>query len=389
MSLRCTLSVLTLASLVSLAGCNSQPPAPAPATTPSATSPAITPASPTAPIPGQEPLAVVPEVEFNFGVTEVGQEFSHVFEIRNEGVGPLELFKGKPSCTTCTSFEIDKSMIPPGGVAKATVKWHIQAKNPEFRQYAPINTNDPKNKEIKLYVVGKVENRINLEPSERWDLGDIEEGKDRTFRALLSSSLLDAFEIDTVEINNPKLTVKVTPLTAEDMTSTENLEKKLKSGYYLDAVLSHDVPVGDIREPIYIKLKAPKEISLKVDVVSKRKGPLQIIGPGWSSEHMRLDLGKFDAAKGVNVTVQLFTQGLEGELQFDKVECDEPGLQVKVTKDQQFKGKNNRFRYAVEFSMAPGSKPSVHSSQHPLHVKVVTNQPLIGTIEFKLIGRGL
>ena len=328
----------------------------------------------------------VAESNFNFGTMEVGEQFEHIFELKNIGEGPLKLSKGPPSCVTCTSFEIDKLELAPGETAKATVKWQVKNSNPEFRQYAPIMVDNQPDAQVKLYVIGKISNRIILNPADKWSLGDVPEGSPVVFPATVTSTFADAFEIAEIISSSKFLTVTPTPMSAVDLET-----KKVKSGYHLKAVLSADVPVGDFREKVLIKLKTPKEIELKVDVTARRSGPMDIFGPGWNQETMTLDVRSFDAKKGLKTRLNLFTKNVEGELKFTKITLTpaSSNLQVNLTPDANFKGAGRNRKYSLEFEFPAGSKQAVYPLQTPLVVEAETNQPKIGTIRFKIVGQGL
>ena len=110
-------------------------------------------------------------IEFDFGSSEVGQEFTHDFKITNVGDGLLEIEKGDVSCTKCTSFEVDNLKVKPGETATVKVKWKIVADTPRFEQYASIRMNLPPDAEpifsspFKCKVKGDVVQKIMVLPS--------------------------------------------------------------------------------------------------------------------------------------------------------------------------------------------------------------------------------
>lgn len=315
--------------------------------------------------------------EFNFGTTEVGQEFEHVFIVKNEGDADLVCVAGPPSCTTCTSFKIDKEKVPPGDSLRATVKWHIKNPNPEFRQYAPLVLDG--GEELKLYVVGKVVKRILMEPSESWIMGDIVEGQPLKFTATLTSATLDKFDVESVKSINPKLTVTPVPMTPEKLK-----ELKVKSGFELVASLEPNIAIGEFADRVAINILDPKPLTLKVDVKAKRTGPLNIFGPNYNMDLATLRLATFDPKDGLVTRLNLFTRGFEGELKFEKIICADDRFSVELKPDTKAALGEGSRRYELFIKVAGSDKPVVYTPQQPLDLEMVTNQPVVGSIKIKI-----
>ena len=374
-------SLVKYLALVVLAGysigCDSStPPATVP---PSATATAST--SPATENPaGKAKVVVVDGATYNFGSTEVGQQFEHVFEIKNVGTADLTIEKGQPSCSTCTSFEVDNLRVKPNQSAKATVKWHIKSENPDFQQFAPIKTNDPDQAEVKLYVKGKVVKRILLSPIEKWNLGDVVDGKPKEFIATITSATVEKFDLESVTNSNPKLKVIATPMTAEKLA-----ELKVKSGFELKAVLDSDIPVGEFRDPVTVKVLAPEPIKLVVDAVARRSGPLQIFGPGWHEEQMQLSLSAFDPKEPLVSRLFLYTRGVAGELKLEKVTCPDDRFTFELKPDSRFKGQaGNHRRYELFVKVAPSNRAAVYTALLPLKVEFETNQEQVKQFKLKI-----
>lgn len=315
---------------------------------------------------------------YDFGTTEVGQEFEHVFVIKNVSDSDVPLKAGVPSCATCTSFKVDKELVKPKDVVKATVKWHIKNENPEFRQFAPIMLDG--GTDLKLYVVGKVVKRIVLSPADRWNVGDVIDGTPKEFLATITSATLDHFEVASVTNSNPALKVTVTPMSPEKLK-----ELKVKSGFDLKAVLDSKIPVGDFSDRVSINVLEPKEISIKVDVAARRTGPIQIFGPSYNEEQMALGLGDFDPGKDFMTRLHLFTRGVSGELAIEKLNCKDPRFSVELKLDTRFKGQTGDHRkYELIIKVAASDREVVYTRSEPLNVEIVTNQPQVGTIQLKV-----
>lgn len=348
---------------------------------------------------GAQPKAVitggtiVPEgAEYDFGATEIGEEFTHVFQIKNEGDGTLELKKGPPSCTTCTSFEVDNLTLKPGETAKVTVKWQIKAEAPVFRQHVPLTTNLPKQDEtaissdIKLFVKGRVVQKLVLRPAERWDMGVVQEDQPLEFSATLYSAVVDKIDIVSMKAGKPQLTVKATPFTPEKLK-----ELNAKCGYDLTAVLDNSVSLGEFSDKIAFNLRTPTEVTLNVDVVAKRNGPIQIYGPNWDEKHMTARLGSFDAAKDFSHRLNLYARGFSDELKFVAVDNSaDPRFNVEIVPDPKFKGtvKDHR-RYDLFIKYKGSNKDAAYPLKKPLVLIIKTNMPKHKEITLNIISQGM
>lgn len=363
---------LLVGVLIVAQGCDSStaqaPPAPA-TPTPGPTTPATKPA----------PKLVVEGGEtFDFGTTEVGQEFEHVFVIKNESDSDVRLKAGVPSCATCTSFKVDKELVKPKDVVKATVTWHIKNENPEFRQFAPIMLDG--GTDLKLYVVGKVVKRIVLSPADRWNIGDVIDGQAKEYLATITSATLDQFDVVSVTNSNPALKVTASPMGPEKLK-----ELKVKSGFDLKAVLDSKIPVGDFSDRVSINISEAKELTLKVDVAARRTGPIQIFGPSYNEEQMALGLGDFDPGKDYMTRLHLFTRGVSGDLVVEKIKCKDPRFSVELKPDARFKGQTGDHRkYDLIVKVAASDRAVVYTRAEPLNIEIFTNQPQVGTIQLKV-----
>lgn len=360
------------------AGCNSSS-----STTPAPAAPAASKdqGTETKAHPGKGPKIVVVGGEtWEFGSTEVGEEFEHTFVIKNEGTADLTLKQGHPSCSTCTKFKVDKLLLKPGETANAHVTFHVTAKTAEFRQYAPVETNDPSRPEVKMYVHGKVIERLILSPVGQWDLGDINDSKPSEFVATLHSALVDKFTIESIKAEHPALTVTTTPMAAGKLKDLAS-----KAGYDIKAVLTPtpEIPVGEFRHRILINVLTPKPVQLKVDAVAQRRGPIRIFGPNWNND--RLGLGAFDPAEPLKVTLNLFTRGIPDDLKIVKVNCPDDRFSFEIVPVPGLKSESgDHRRYHLIVKVAPSNRPAVYTTKEPLKVSIETNQEKIGQINMKI-----
>lgn len=352
--------------------------------------------------------------EYDFGSTEVGQEFTHEFTIKNVGDALLELTPGKPSCGTCTSFVVDNEKLKPGETATIKVKWVIKSENPHFRQYVPLTANFPvlepmpgakvgetsqdgpqsgppplgdpsaPRSEIRCFVKGQVVQKVMLRPTEKWDMGSVNESEPRTFSGTIYSSLLDTFEIVSIKTGNPKLVVTSTPFSSEKLA-----ELKAKVGYDLHAVLANDIAVGEFSDKVSIEIRSPNLVTLNVDVVAKRTGPIEILGSNWDSKRMLARLGAFDATKDFSQKLNLYTRGFAEDLKIKKVVTADPRFTAEIVPDTKFKGASPEHRrYELFIKYKASDKEAIYPLQNPLDISIETTVPKVDVIKLKVLGQG-
>ena len=352
-----------------------------------------TPKTPT-PAPSDAPAArpvgkgkaeVIGGETFDLGTAEGGQKIDHVFEIKNVGTDTLTLKKEDVSCGKCiTTFEIDKLVLKPTEIAKATVKGIIPPENPEFRQYAPFSTDNPTQPTVKMYLVGKVVKRVVLEPNP-WIIGEVLEGQPKEFTATLTSAISDKLEVKSIQTGNPQLKVTASPMPAEKLA-----ELKVKAGYYLKAVLEANIPAGDFKDQVSLKLATPDSLDLIADATAHRSGPLQIFGPGWHAERMQLALAAFDPKEPLVTRLFLNTRGIEDELKIVKLECPDDRFSFELKPDLKFQGaKGDYRRYEFFVQVAPSNRSAIYTALTPLKVDITTNQEQIKQFQLKITCQAL
>jgi hypothetical protein len=90
------------------------------------------------------------EPEHDFGTIKEGDTARYVFEFTNVGENPLLIQSAKPSCG-CTTPDITKDTIPPGGRGKMTVMYNSNGRPGPFNKSVNVlaNTN-PEITEVKI-----------------------------------------------------------------------------------------------------------------------------------------------------------------------------------------------------------------------------------------------
>ena len=157
-------------------------------------------------------------------------------------------------------------MLKPGEETRLVIDWKAgPGPDRAFRHGGPIYTNDPKNAEVNFAVEGAIDMPVELLHN-LWSVGNINLEKTGTLRAAIASRLTDQLEVESVESPSGKVTVKVSPMSAEEIVS-----EKWAKGFRLDVEIAADIPVGKFEEDIKINLKGVDQVPFLTAKLTARK----------------------------------------------------------------------------------------------------------------------
>jgi thiol-disulfide isomerase/thioredoxin len=111
----------------------------------------------------QGPRLHVEQPVYVFGQAERGTTVPHNFVLKNIGSEPLVIEKLKPSCG-CTAAQLSDKTIPPGGQATLNVKLNLKLQKGHQDRTILVQTNDPKNENLQLRMVGEATTRASVTP---------------------------------------------------------------------------------------------------------------------------------------------------------------------------------------------------------------------------------
>ncbi|MBS0266937.1 MAG: DUF1573 domain-containing protein [Planctomycetes bacterium] len=340
---------------------------------------------------GPQPEVLVSEFEWQFGSMALGETRSHDFIFTNRGKGPLTIKMGETTCQ-CTYGDLkagEQRVIPPGSSETIKLTWKPTGATDYFSKGAEILTDDPKQPSINLRVTGKVAEQVTVFPGIEWECPEIFESKSVVCRGGLLSTILDSFNVTSVEARGKPLKFEVLPMTPEQLDDS----RKSKSGYEIRVTIPPDMDMGAFRFPVHIKTDVPsiteaegdsgKFVEFDVTVMGVRKGPITFAGPHWLDEKMAVSLGQFELAKGREVSVPMFIRNppAEGFKLTKPPEVTPSDLKVEIIPDDRGQGKALRCVLKVSY---PASGPRVdHQSLNPGRIHLSTNHP--GAPEIDLI----
>jgi hypothetical protein len=326
---------------------------------------------------GPQPKAVADEISFDFGRAIVGDEYSHIFTLRNEGKAPLTLKKGKSTCQcTVSSFEEGKEKleVPAGESVEITLTWKPKEVDDSFSHAAEIITdNDPNSEKITFEIHGRVVDRIVTMPLEIWKMPEIYDDAPTKFFGKIASPALEDFQITGLKTTHPLLAAKHFKL-----SKTELAQYDMKSGFRIDLELQQGIPVGAFNESIMIATNVENDKTYTVSVRSHRYGPITIrpiIKCLWNPTKLGLNMRDFPASEGRTSILHLYARGMDGkDLEFRDIEIDPEYLQFSFTPDDSFSGKGSK-RYVLTFKIPPGSPKASRGKETPARVHLKTNHP--------------
>jgi hypothetical protein len=133
-----------------------------------------------------EPKVVVQRAEHDFGNIKEGIKVKHSYVISNNGGDLLKITKVRASCG-CTAAHPEKSELAPGESTVIKIEFNSAGREGKQEKYIYVNTNDPKNPELKLKMtcnIVKGEEGISSTDlpkikfaSDQHDFGKVKEGK--------------------------------------------------------------------------------------------------------------------------------------------------------------------------------------------------------------------
>jgi len=295
---------------------------------------------------GPHPKAATEEMEFDFGAMAVGDEGEHVFTIRNDGEGDLQLKKGRSTCS-CTVGELaGDSKIAPGKSVEIKLNWKIKAMTEMFRHSASVYTNDPERREIQFTVTGKVDEPYKLQPGSPWEAGELS-AENAVVKGAIFSAIESKFEITKLSSRQGWANVESAPMTAEQLQ-----EYKAKSGYILTATITPAMPIGPFFEDVSLETTLPNTSTIGFRINGTRPGPLEMFGPSFRPEANALILGEFPAANGKSATISVFARDLETDLELLGADQEFNSVKVELVKDEKLTGKAKR--YFLKVQIPPG-----------------------------------
>lgn len=311
------------------------------------------------------PRAVPVEPIKDFQVVPKGEMIHHVFEIRNEGSGPLELTDVKPACG-CTVAEFDKA-IEPGKTGKVTVT--VETVNFAGPIAKPISvfTNDPLNPKLNLVVKADIKPYLGVQPGYARFIY-VQGEKLKPITQVIWAS--DGSDIEVLDVKSPHDYITVEKRPAKEEERNEDFQGKQ---WAVDVHLDPQAPIGALRDYVEVFVNHPKQKTVRIPL-SGFVRPRQHVTPE------EVNFGVVDGSSLPLQRVVSFTNFITDPIEVTKAESGVQGLSVEVNQV----GKKDGHRFQLLLTVEPGIAKGDFQSVMKLHItdpkNPVVEVPINGTV---------
>ena len=101
------------------------------------------------------PIVTIPQINFDYSHVPQDSSFEHTYWIYNGGGGMLKLGQVTTSCK-CISASVDKNTLTPTDSTRLVVDYTNSGNASKTDNYIAIQTNDPNNPNVRIYITRKV-----------------------------------------------------------------------------------------------------------------------------------------------------------------------------------------------------------------------------------------
>jgi hypothetical protein len=195
---------------------------------------------------------------FDFGTVSEGEIVSHVFEISNQGDGPLLITSHHAVCG-CTSTILDDSEVMPGKTAQLEVRFDTNGFAGSESKIARVNTNDPKTPSLALSLQGQVQREVSATPA-RVFFGKVSKGKATTQNIVVSSM---AGSVSITDVVSKSDYIKI--------------DRAAKNGAgQFSVTLLENTPVGILREAVVVTTTSKTRPAITIPVFARVVGDYEL-----------------------------------------------------------------------------------------------------------------
>lgn len=332
---------------------------------------------------GPYPHVVVDPPAYDFGVHERGDTGVFSFTIRNEGDGDLLLKNGKGDCS-CTVGELSTTgPLKKGEEAKVVVNWKINESQAEmFRHSVMVYTNDPEEKQLHLYVRGRVAGeKFTVLPARLWQFGEFNLTEPAKMDGAIVS-IADTFTVKNIAATKPSYKITWEPFSAEELEPD-----KLKAAYHIHVDTGETTAVGNFMDQFTIELVNSKgeEVTQRFGASGVRLGPIRIVGTGFSESDGVLRLGNVNRVAGKKVQLGVFVQNMEADLEVQQAEIKHNSVTYSLTKDEKFKSAvPTTKRYLLNIEIPADGPTAEHRGKDAERITLKVNHPQVESINLAI-----
>lgn len=314
-----------------------------------------------------QPKAVLEgEQTYYFGTLPQRTTGKHVWTVRNEGKGKLTLWMISSTCS-CTLAKFkngEKAIVPPGESTEIVLEYETRENNGTYEKGAEIGTNDPGLPQFSLHVKGQVFPAVQTFPpgaSINYTTIANDEPDHKAFLAVYSKDRPDVKILDIKTSRPNDIKVDVQPLPPNEAKQVAGLDT---GGHKLIVHVGPGMTLGNFREEVIVKTDHPQQPELRVQVIGKMTGPVNVVP---AALMMHQASGKAGAQGDVIISVRN-----NRETKFE-VEKAPKGIEVAIN-SLDAGGKKGRYKLTV--TVPPGTAPQNIEGE----VILKTDHPMAGQV---------
>jgi hypothetical protein len=269
---------------------------------------------------GPQPRAVLDEAQFDFGTMDQQQKGAHVFTVKNEGEGELELRIANTSCG-CTSVKLahlvwqpkqgapptEAIHVPPGQSVGVEMSWNTELRAGDFRTSAKVLSNDAALPVIETFIAGKIVPFVELTATQL-QFAEARSAEPTTQSMHVYSKKLDNLELTGFDTSNELVTATFEPAATDYLGLMEG-----KSGVKVTVEVKPGLPIGPFGAKLTLKTNYAERPTIDLAVTG------QVVGDVILTPEDRIDFQTVKVSQGA--TKHLFI----------KVRSPDP-VEVKVVK---------------------------------------------------------
>lgn len=346
-------------------------------TRPTAGSP-VRPPAPTADAPNDSAaprVEVVGGTTYNFGTMQRGTTKSHEFTFRNVGQAPLKLRVISTTCK-CTVGDVSNEPVPPGGSVGVRLEWTAVTDTGQYRQSAAIETNDPLQSRVDLFVEGSVTEPTGVYPHD-FVFDKVTAGESRSASVVVMALVQDALEVGEPTLSNEQ-TREFFDIRVERLDRAALPTPKAKDGVRITLTVKPGLPLGRFDQWLSIATNLPDAETLKIPVVGRVVGNISVHGrPYWNEEAGILRIGHVKSDEGARVPLNLVIRGENAaETELTVVSVDPPELVATLGEPKRLR--DTLVHVPLVIAIPPGTPPMARlDTQQSDEARVVlrTNRP--------------
>ena len=231
---------------------------------------------------GPPPKIVLPEKKWDFGTMDQEEDGKHVFEIGNEGSGPLTLQLAEKACG-CTGLTIEDVVwtkdqkrppaqtieVPPGGKTHLEFAWNTEVRT-ALRTSTKLVTNDPAEPVIEFTVEGQVVPSVELS-QRQLTVAEMRASEGASMTVDVYSRLMENLDITQIESSSDLVVATWAPMSADRLESYS-----AKSGYNATLQIAPGLPIGPFRVTLTIHTNSERHPKLSGEITGKAAGDVML-----------------------------------------------------------------------------------------------------------------